>query len=284
LGADPVTSRAKRKERRRERPLVGRFDLTGFGFSLGIEPAIGSELTIAGAGEKSGTYRVDAIEDHAIRVSKVSDSTVAGPECDTTIHVTPKREGVSVDEVRTVIGDGTFEVGGRVTATFVAPECMILGNEFSSAIVDDPKAERGRPNKPTALGQMLGNELARLREANEAELRKVFPTLPEPCKSCAFRRGTVPNGCEETVMDALKCVLEGKRFECHEVPGGATDEGAKRPLCQGWFNSLSLDRKAIEAPWPFTNDRAAWDRMASPRPVELDDDVRAALAAMGPAK
>lgn len=50
----------------------------------------------------------------------------------------------------------------------------------------------------------------------------------ERCKSCAFRAGTVPNGCIQTQLDALKAVVEDVPFLCHQ----ADRKGA---ICHGWF-------------------------------------------------
>lgn len=101
------------------------------------------------------------------------------------------------------------------------------------------------PNRPSPEGAALGSQLARLVSRELAERRKQFPNHQEPCGTCAFRLGTIPNQCASTVMDALKCVMEQKEFRCHESKG-ATD------ICCGW---LILAAKAFEHP-PI---KAAWD-------------------------
>lgn len=80
-------------------------------------------------------------------------------------------------------------------------------------------------NRPTPEGIALGKELARLTDRAEAEVRARFPKAKERCGTCAFRLGTIPNGCVETVMDALKCALEYRTFDCHEtmVKGKTTE-------------------------------------------------------------
>ena len=79
--------------------------------------------------------------------------------------------------------------------------------------------EPGQPvclNAPTELGQELGKELAWF-----AVLGRLHSSekLPLPCGDCAFRLGTDPNGCEETLMDAVKCIMEGQTFFCHVNKG-----------------------------------------------------------------
>lgn len=59
----------------------------------------------------------------------------------------------------------------------------------------------------------------------------------ERCTSCAFRPGTVPNGCPQTMSDAIKAVAENVPFWCH-----ATKERYTK-LCHGWLAS----RIAIES-------------------------------------
>ena len=108
-------------------------------------------------------------------------------------------------------------------------------------------------NKPTPEGQALGVELARLTENAKTAVKAVFPDHAEPCQSCAFRAGTLPNGCPETVMDALKCVVTGEPFYCHQ---GFDVDGKPTKLCAGWVIAMSsmnippaLD--AIVEPWPL---------------------------------
>jgi hypothetical protein len=87
------------------------------------------------------------------------------------------------------------------------------------------------PNRPTALGKKIGRYLARLTEKCEKSLRLGGRIVPEPCGTCAFRRGTIPNGCEETVSDAMKAVAERDRtFMCHERPNGE----APTKVCGGF--------------------------------------------------
>lgn len=72
--------------------------------------------------------------------------------------------------------------------------------------------------------------MAKAADIGSAILEKMGEPV-ECCKTCAFRRGTVPNGCAQTQMDVMKAVLEGKPFMCHvnKISGGGRD------ICQGWF-------------------------------------------------
>lgn len=96
---------------------------------------------------------------------------------------------------------------------------------------ESPAPGKGVPNMPTPEGIALGVEMARLCDIEEAKQLERFPDQTPRCDDCALRRGTRPNGCAETQMDALKCVLEGIPFYCHK--GIAESEDPKR-LCAGW--------------------------------------------------
>lgn len=68
-------------------------------------------------------------------------------------------------------------------------------------------------NVPSAEGAAAGAELARLGGHHAG-----------CCDSCAFRLGTLPNRCPQTVLDALECVATGAPFLCHQ---------SGKP-CEGW--------------------------------------------------
>jgi len=116
------------------------------------------------------------------------------------------------------------------------------------------------PNRPTLEGMALGKELARLTDATEVETLQRFPKHMRRCQSCAFRAGTIPNGCPETVMDALKCVLEGMPFYCHQE----MIDGAPANLCAGWAMMQHSQhrnplRQAIKVPWKFSTEEGDAD-------------------------
>ena len=109
-------------------------------------------------------------------------------------------------------------------------------------------------DRVTPEGQALGAQMARLAAKAIAEQRKQFPKMKDPCATCAFRAGTIPNGCPQTAMDAMKCLVEGVPFMCHH---GTKDEaGNFNEMCVGWFASYSAISLSgglkIECPWPFS--------------------------------
>lgn len=101
--------------------------------------------------------------------------------------------------------------------------------EFSEAPDEDDAT--AVPNVPTAEGRLLGAELARLADIEEQRLRERFPRMHPRCNDCAFRAGTDPNGCPETLMDAVKALAECVPFFCHK---GFTAEGKPKRLCAGY--------------------------------------------------
>lgn len=106
------------------------------------------------------------------------------------------------------------------------------------------------PNRPTPEGRELGRCLARFAEQALHELAQTG--IPDArCHTCAFRLGTVPNGCPTTLMDALKCVMEHTPFDCHE---------AATP-CFGWLAMLAASPESppAQAPWGFESEPGAYD-------------------------
>ena len=107
-------------------------------------------------------------------------------------------------------------------------------------------------NKATAEGRKLGQEMARLCDSAEPDARLQTPDLPPRCSSCAFRAGQhVANGSSETLMDAVKCLVEGVEFQCHEP-------ARKGQPCSGWaMMMLAGDGFNVGiAPWPFSDEAA----------------------------
>jgi len=104
-------------------------------------------------------------------------------------------------------------------------------------------------NLPTPEGRELGAEIARFCDQEDAAMRARAGTAPERCKTCAFRPGTIPNSLSATLMDALRCIIEGHPFHCHERP----HEGDR--LCAGYL-LLRDSETSGTVPWDcwFTTD------------------------------
>lgn len=106
-------------------------------------------------------------------------------------------------------------------------------------------------NAATPEGRALGRELARLCDTAEPDARLKAPALPPRCASCAFRQGDhVANGSPQTLMDAMKCLIEGVEFRCHEP-------ARQGQPCAGWAMLMLSDDKPPDgaAPWPFSTER-----------------------------
>lgn len=87
---------------------------------------------------------------------------------------------------------------------------------------DTPQPGINTPNLPTPEGAELGREVARMADAQYTQTGR-----DTRCHDCAFRLGTIPNQSAASLMDAVKCVMEGVPFNCH------IDQ---RP-CWGWVAS-----------------------------------------------
>ncbi len=107
-------------------------------------------------------------------------------------------------------------------------------------------------NRGTAEGRELGQKMARLCDSAEPDARLKMPDLPPRCSSCAFRAGRhVANGSPETLMDAVKCLVEGVEFQCHEP-------ARKGQPCSGWAMIMLADNRPVfgTAPWSFSDEAA----------------------------
>lgn len=113
-------------------------------------------------------------------------------------------------------------------------------------------------NVPTPEGRQIGVQLARLCDKAEAAMLADKGAAPYRCASCAFKGGTFPNGCAETVMDALKCVAEGVPFYCHH--SDKDERGNHTGLCAGYVVSRAAVEQGgepfMQTPWPFSHEVA----------------------------
>lgn len=113
---------------------------------------------------------------------------------------------------------------------------------FSEPPEDDAVAV---PNVPTPEGRLLGAQLARLCDIEEARLRERHPRMHRRCGDCALRLGTDPNGCPETLMDVVKAVIEHVPFYCHQA---FDDEGRPKLLCAGYAALVDVNLAAAFEP------------------------------------
>jgi hypothetical protein len=109
----------------------------------------------------------------------------------------------------------------------------------------DIKAATEDRSRITIEGQLLGSKLLNLAESKIPQL--IAEDEPdERCTTCAFRKDTVPNGCIQTVMDALKAVSEGKPFMCHSKHDF---------ICHGYYAArLAVGNKIVKTPWEYSKD------------------------------
>lgn len=109
-------------------------------------------------------------------------------------------------------------------------------------------------------GRELGAQIVRMTEPMVRRLAQQGEP-DERCRSCAFRAGTVPNGCFQTQMDVLKAVVERTPFACHQ--------GDRRGhLCHGWYAAqvvLAVQERTSGQKLPIT--KCPWDFSPPDEPV-----------------
>lgn len=111
-------------------------------------------------------------------------------------------------------------------------------------------------HRVTPEGQELGKLTAQLADAECSSLA-AQDEPDERCKTCAFRSGTVPNGCFQTQSDVIKAVIEDVPFMCH---AHQDSHGRHDRICYGWFAVRRIaDRKEkktggklASVPWEFS--------------------------------
>jgi hypothetical protein len=104
-------------------------------------------------------------------------------------------------------------------------------------------------HRVTPEGRAAGEQTARLVEKAIQKL-EAEGEPDERCKTCAFRAGTVPNGCPQTQSDAMKAGMEGVPFMCHQR---INEDGKHTTPCHGWYAMrVALKGAVIKAPWEFS--------------------------------
>lgn len=113
-------------------------------------------------------------------------------------------------------------------------------------------------SRVTPEGRAIGEQLVKIVEPSIQRLAAEGEP-DERCKSCAFRLGTVPNGCIQTQSDAMKAVVEDVPFLCHQAD-------RKGWPCHGWFAARVAMKEAekrrgtklgLTCPWDFSPPDAA---------------------------
>jgi hypothetical protein len=107
--------------------------------------------------------------------------------------------------------------------------------------------KEGQPtvvNEPTPEGRAAGLVFAKFADIEEAKQRALFPDMLPRCDDCALRAGTTPNGCVSTLMDVLKCAVEGTPFFCHK---GIKDGDEPKRLCTGAIVLMDEDARRLIA-------------------------------------
>lgn len=109
-----------------------------------------------------------------------------------------------------------------------------------------------QPNRVTPEGRKVGEWISR---RCDTEVGKLIAEgewdKDERCASCAFRYGTVPNGCPQTMLDVVKSVMEKQTFSCHVARDGY--EAGVHP-CMGWFATMQAvkDKPIRKVDWEFS--------------------------------
>lgn len=112
-------------------------------------------------------------------------------------------------------------------------------------------------NHPTPEGRAIGLIAAHVVDEAEAKVREGMPSLPERCKSCAFRGGSFPNGCIETILDAMGCAISGEPFYCHQRFAA---DGTPLDLCAGWMVAIGNVPPVVERAFTPAINALAFER------------------------
>lgn len=144
---------------------------------------------------------------------------------------------------------------------------------------------------PSTHGKILGDTLANMAEAGKA----LHPDFPEPCLTCAFRRGCMTNMMAVTGLVAMKCTIgaDTDRFACHH----GMNDGTPTRICVGYLLAKSVPFDFVQAEMAKLSEnikeipsddhiRASFDAWAAERDPnrELDDYALARAYAVASAR
>lgn len=112
------------------------------------------------------------------------------------------------------------------------------------------------PQRPSWHGRALGAAFAKLADA----MAPLHPEIPERCKTCAFRAGTIPNSMAGTLVEAMHCVvgIDPAPFGCHH----SLKDGLPTKLCAGYVLAKLAPFKDVKAALISVSDEL--DRGAQP--------------------
>jgi hypothetical protein len=136
-----------------------------------------------------------------------------------------------------------------------------------------------RNDRPSTPGALLGEVLDAMAKAGRA----IDPTIPDPCATCAFTKGTMPNQMSATGVVALHCAMgiDPDAFACHhgmerrpgqpsEVSG---DERWPTRLCAGWVAAQLAPYALTKAMVLALQEQLAELDTSAPDPVRVAFDA-----------
>jgi len=122
----------------------------------------------------------------------------------------------------------------------------------------------GKNSRVSEEGQVLGKLSALLAQRGKHLLAAqglanlgLAGMRDEMCPSCACRAGTVPNGCLQTQLDLLKCVVEGQKFLCHAPKDGRLCAGMVAVRASHVAMPLPKEVQELAAAWEYSPDETA---------------------------
>jgi hypothetical protein len=116
--------------------------------------------------------------------------------------------------------------------------------EVKAATLDQSRVSTEGVEISLMISKIVEPEIQKLVEQGEPD---------ERCATCAFKHGTIPSSCHQTMLDAVKCLLEGKPFHCHAKTIGA-GELLEAQVCHGWYaaRQRAKDDVPVEVDWEFS--------------------------------
>jgi hypothetical protein len=116
--------------------------------------------------------------------------------------------------------------------------------ELKAAIVDQSRISDAGVEISLMVARIVEPEIQKLVAQGEPD---------ERCATCAFKHGTIPSSCHQTMLDAVKCLLEAKVFYCHAKTIG-TGEWLEAQVCHGYYaaRQRTKDDAPVAVDWEFS--------------------------------